>query len=64
MREIIAYMDNTAKDTKEKETKALRVVVENSVLGCVDRANMLRVTDKEFVSLTPIQGGYVLLYYR
>lgn len=57
-------MDNTAKDTKEKETKALRVVVENSVLGCVDRANMLRVTDKEFVSLTPIQGGYVLLYYR
>lgn len=64
MQEIIAYMDNTAKDTKEKETKALRVVVENSVLGCVDRANMLRVTDKEFVSLTPIQGGYVLLYYR
>lgn len=64
MREIIAYMDNTAKDPKEKETKALRVVVENSVLGCVDRANMLRVTDKEFVSLTPIQGGYVLLYYR
>lgn len=57
-------MDNPANNTKEKKAKALRVVVENSVLGCVDRANMLHVTDKEFVSLTPIQGGYVLLYYR
>ena len=57
-------MDNPANNTKEKKAKALRVVVENSVLGCVDRANVLHVTDKEFISLTPIQGGYVLLYYR
>jgi hypothetical protein len=58
-------MENQDKsNTTIKKGKALRVIVENSVLGCVDRANMLRVTDKEFVSLTPIQGGYVLLYYR
>ena len=55
-------MEESGKNTNPK--KSLRTIVEPVLSLCIDRANELRVTKDEFVSLAPTRTGFVLVYYR
>lgn len=50
-----------AQATKNKQ---LNVVVEQTLSGCIKRANDLGVTGNEFKGIYQIQNTLVLVYYR
>jgi len=54
----------TTSNSDKKEPKRLRVIVEPYLSGCIDHANELRVTDKEFLDIKQIGNSVALVYYR
>lgn len=47
-----------------KKEKQLNVIVEQTLSGCINRANDRHVTGAEFKGIYPIQNTLVLVYYR
>jgi len=50
-----------AQATKQKQ---LNVIVEQTLSGCINRANDAKVTGNEFKGIYPIKDTLVLVYYR
>ena len=50
-----------AQATKQKQ---LNVIVEQTLSGCINRANDAKVTGTEFKGIYPIKDTLVLVYYR
>lgn len=48
----------------KKQDGLLCTIVERSLQECINTANERGVTKDEFVHITPIPAGYVLVYYR
>lgn len=60
----MANEKQTKAAAKSESKKSLHTIVEHWLSGCIDRANELGVTDKEFQGIYPTQTGFVLVYYR
>jgi hypothetical protein len=48
----------------QAKKKKLNVVVEQTLSGCIQRANDLEVTGDEFNGIYQLQSTFVLVYYR
>lgn len=46
------------------KTKQLNVIVEQTLSGCINRANDAKVTGTEFKGIYQIKDTLVLVYYR
>lgn len=56
--------DKKQKKSVVKEQKRLRVIAAPTLMACVDQANAVGVTDKEFLDVSQMQNGVAIVYYR